>query len=250
MRQGSAWRKLWLAALLVAISVSAVAALPQPGVEGSTVDRVLVGDLELADDDEGPSDGVAGTFVAEDLAPGDRYRSKLLVLRDASSGLPSRLTPQVTISFDLEDPSAMADALAIEELRYGEEDLRSESRASCGYPLTFAQLAACTQRDEHPLARLADPTPEGRELVMAVSVDHRAANHVQGREVSFDVEVELHGEAVPQESGCLDDAATGQGRGIPRGLLDPYAVPLLDGSALARPALAEVLFAAQLPSDC
>lgn len=183
---GSRWLLLLGLALL---SAAAASPLEQADRDPGTL---VVGDLKLADRDEGPSDGVSGTFRAANLVPGETSTGRLTLLREPfQEGVPPAMEPRVELGFQLDEPSALATVLHVVELRYGDQDLRDQVEAGCGTPLTLQRLARCTERQRHPLSTLPDPTPEGRDLVLGVELGATASNEHQGKAARFTVDASL-----------------------------------------------------------
>lgn len=235
--------------LIAAVAVLATVAfsqVPEPGAR-SEVDEVLVGDLKLADEDEGPSDGVRGTFTARELAPGDRYASALVVVREAETSIPSAVEPRVSVEIDVEGDRLLAEHLLVRGLDYGDHELVRDAERVCGSPLTLALLAECTRGEENPLAALEDPTPEGTPLRLMVELSTEAGNDQQGQAVGFDVTVELYGEKLAMDPPEPCPTGLGARTSPPRDLAraDPLVSGRGTGGGLVGP-----LLAAQLPSSC
>lgn len=158
--------------------------------------QVVTGDLELADADEGPSDGVEGTFVASEMAPGDRVEGTLTLLRQPFEELPPALEPRLELRVLVDEPDErLPTHLRVTSLRYGGQELTERVEEACGRPLTLASLHRCTAREANPLAGLPDPTPEGRPFELAVELPPEAGNRLQGASARFTVHARLTGQA-------------------------------------------------------
>jgi len=118
--------------LVAGTALTAVAGIPGQSPEVDTVEQTIVGDLRLADHDEGPSDGVERTFAAETLAPGDRFGSQLASSREAHPDLGAAIRPNVTINLSVDRGQALAGALIVDELRYGDRDPLGKNIEWCG----------------------------------------------------------------------------------------------------------------------
>lgn len=237
-----AWRGLLVVVLVLAGAWVATGQLPHEGGGDVGPHRVLVGDLKLADDDEGPSDGVEATFVGHDLAPGDQVTGRLDLFRENPKDLPPPSRPQVELRFDHESrPAAFADQFGVEKLSYGERDLTQDVRQQCEEPVTLAELSRCTQEGDNPLSGLADPTPDGRSLDAVFRFEPAAGSQFAGAELDFRLAAELSGRApidtgtrttelgpTPDEPDCevltprlelgvrgLDPDGSGLGEGLP-----------------------------------
>jgi len=123
------------------------------------VQRIVVGELELSDRDEQRRDAVTGTFVARNLAPGDRAGGWLEIYRESVDPAGPADEPCVDMTIDGARGSALAEQLIVDELSYGDQDLEDRARSACGQPLSLARLSACSQQEANPLAGLSDPTP-------------------------------------------------------------------------------------------
>lgn len=187
---------LTLALLLVLVAAWG----PGLASDADPLTRAAVGDLLLADDDEGARDGVSATFVAEGLAPGDRHTARLTLSTQGAAVDDLPETPRRTVDdrrVDLrflatgDAGSPMADAVVVDELGYGTTDLLDRVQAACGSPVTLALLLGCASRSDGPLADL-DPPGRGRELVLTVHLAPWAGNDLQGQAIGFDVEATLH----------------------------------------------------------
>jgi hypothetical protein len=205
----------------------------------------VAGDLQLSDDDEAPSDGVQATFVASNLAPGDEHVAELGLHRDADTQLPARLDPRVEVRIDTNGSEVLAEHLRVSELAY-DGDLSDRTREACGERLTLAELASCTGREEHPLASLPDPTPDGRDLRLGVELVPDAGNRLQDREVGFTVTVELYAEPL----ASVDESCSDEGQLAPAAAaeLGPEPASLLDGRRPIGSGTLAVLLGAQLPA--
>lgn len=197
--RGASTRWVLLLALLV-LSAGAATTLEDPG---DSAGHIVVGDLKLADDDEGPSDGVSGTFTAGNLAPGEASRGRLMLLREPfADPFPPAREPRVRFAVDLAEGSTLASVLEVVELRYGERDLRDRMERACGAPLVLEVLDRCTDRQRHPLSDLPDPTLQGRDLVLATQLDPDATNEHQGATARFTITATL--KARPLETHAPD----------------------------------------------
>lgn len=250
-----------LLGLVLATGLAVAGDLPSLEHGSQRVDRIVAGDLELADDDEGPADGVSQTFVAEDMAPGDGYVSQLVLLRDEASGTSPVVEPHLSVELVLDQRPLLAHTLEIDRLSYGDRDLLDEARGICGAPLTVAGLEACAGSAGYPLQELGDPTPKGRSLTLGVAFPETASPEVQGQGFTFAVEAELYAQPVPspeelEELASIDrgcpQADTTPARSVPWTLGEGQAmdVRLLEGSSVREAGLIDVLVQAQLPSAC
>ncbi len=186
--------------VLLALVTGATAGALDGGEPGQTPRRVLVGDLHLSDDDEPPSESVTETFTGSNLAPGDTAGGVLVILREPFHGLAldaRGLTPRVAIDVDPVGEDRLASVLEVTTLRYGERSLAAATERACGTPLALDRLAACTDRQRHPLSNLPDPTPDGRELELRVRLMPEAGNALQGTRAGVTVHVTL--KALPIE---------------------------------------------------
>lgn len=182
---------------LAVLAATAFLAMALAGFAQGSIDpsagssSLLVGELKLADDDEGPADRVHATFQAEDLLPGERTEDRLTLIREP----PPRPRPgavQARLSLDVNGAEGpLADNLTVERLAYGGESLREAAAQACGTPLSLSGLADCTGERRGPLQGLADPTPEGRDLVLGVRLPVSAGNEIQGASTEFTVEAHL-----------------------------------------------------------
>lgn len=157
---------------------------------------IVVGDLLLADNDEGPGDGVSSTFVARNLAPGDERSGTLTILRETGTGTSPLLDPTVAIAFlDEGIDIALARALHITQMSYGSVDLAERLEGHCGGPVSMATLFECPERVPGVLDGLPDPGPDGTDLVLAIRFAPDAGAPMGSGQVPFTVEVTLDGEA-------------------------------------------------------
>ncbi len=208
-----------LAVALAVLTVLAAAATLDLGQasDAGPLTAATIGDLHLADEDEGPSQGVRATFAAQNLAPGDRHTGFLRlstegaalddVPEEARDGIDHR---RVDLAFreDGSDQRALAGHLAVVELSYGPTDLRELVRSACAGPVTVETLVTCASGPDGPLTGLSPPG-EGRDLVLTVQFDPEAGDQVQGQAVGFEVEATLH-------SPLLDQADSEVGSSDPR----------------------------------
>lgn len=257
-----------LAVLLVGTAVAGLADVPREGARHGSSGSLVAGDLKLADDDQGPGDGVSGTFRADNMAPGDIEAAELELVREDELGRERAVEPKVTIDLRLDEATGdLADRLLVDELAYAGGDLRPRAEARCGVPLTLAALASCTSTVANPLANLSDPTPGGRSFAMGVVFDPAAGSALENVTVAFTVDAELHADA--RDLGTREpDTGTAQiqherERDTPRacaGLVPGPVEPpawvirheterLLDGAASGS-GLTDLLLATQLPSSC
>lgn len=196
-------RPMWssLGSVLLLSGVLALTAFTVGG-DGTDPGRYVVGELKLADDDEGSRDRVHGTFTGDNLAPGDRVESTVTFLREPPPDpVPATLEPRLDVRLEGAE-SQLGASLEVVTLRYGQADLLPKTRAACGDPISLARLAACTEEPPHPLYDLEDPTPGGTDLSLDVEFVPRGSP-VQGASTSFDVTASLKARpaAVSQQPG-------------------------------------------------
>lgn len=225
--------------VLLALVTGATAGALDGGDPGETPRRVLVGDLQLSDDDEPPSESVTETFTGTNLAPGDTSGGVLVILREPFRGLAldaRGLTPRVAIDVDPVDEDALASALEVTTLRYGERSLAAATERACGAPLTLERLAACTDRQRHPLSNLPDPTPEGRELELRVRLMPEVGNALQGTRAGVTVHVTLKALPIERADVPLEPAAS-PAPSLPCAPLEPPSLSVRIGGVGGRGAV-------------
>lgn len=191
-----------LAVALAALAVLTAAAILDLGQasDADPLTAATVGDLHLADEDEGPSDGVRATFVAGNLAPGDRHTGSLRLSTEGAAldDAPEKVRDgvdhrRVDLAFreDGSDQLTLARHLAVVDLSYGPTDLLEPVRSACQGPVTVETLLTCASRLDGPLTGLPPPG-EGRDLVLTVQLDPASGDTVQGQATGFEVEATLH----------------------------------------------------------
>lgn len=245
-REASARRStlpLAVALVLALVAVALATGSPGQASDADPLTAATVGDLALADEDEGPRDGVRATFVADALAPGDQHTAYLrlsthgMALDDAPEDTRRRVDHRridLRVVQDAQADTGLGDHIQVLELTYGPTDLLERVQAACGPPVTLATLIGCASQPGGPLADLAAPGP-GRDLVMTVQLDPMASNELQGQAVGFDVEATLHSpllETADHHAGGSPPSSprppTGQGasdRGSDQHPSDPSAGP-------------------------
>ncbi len=198
-------RRKTIVPLAAALALAVVLTVTVPWGPGtaSDADRLAVatmGDLRLADDDEGPGDGVIATFVAQAMAPGDRHTGYLRLSTEGAAldDVPEETRHRVDhrridlrVLADDHAGTGLATRLHVLTLTYGSTDLLDRVATACGMPVTLDVLIGCASREGGPLAGLEAPGP-GRDLVLTVQLDPTVGNALQGTAVGFDVEATLH----------------------------------------------------------
>lgn len=226
--------KVVLFVLVVALSASAAVSLNAASPEPS---RLLVGELELADADEGPGERVSGTFVGSNLAPGDRVEERLTIFRKPPlEPLGSVVEPAITVRFEATTTDGpLAENLLVERLSYGGEELVGSVEDACGDPVTLQVLFDCTRTPPHPMHGLRDPTPEGRDLWLGLLMEEAAEGTV-----GFDVNITLHGQTVEKVAGPTASPGRGSGgasaaedRSVLEALMEGEALVLAPGACRA-----------------
>lgn len=196
MARGGARSALrWAMVLVLLLGSALVAATALQGEDAPEASDPVVGELKLADDDEGPRDRVEHTFGAANLAPGDTRADELVISREPFEDLPPALEPRVAITLHGDGSSLLAGHLDVTSLTYGDEGLIEQAIEACGEPLTLARLAACTRTGENPLSELPDPTPEGTSFRLGVQLAPEASSDLEDRSYGFTARVELYGRA-------------------------------------------------------
>lgn len=221
-REASGGRTTFPLAVALAVMIVLTAAATLDMGQASDADPLTaatIGDLHLADEDEGPSDGVRATFVAPSLAPGDRHTGYLRLStqgaalddapEDAREAVDHRRV-DLTFRPDGSEQRALAGHLTIVELAYGPTDLLERVGSVCREPITLETLLTCASQPDGPLAGLAPPG-DGRDLILTVQLGPGAGNHLQGQALGFEIEATLH-------SPLLEDAGRQGSPSSPRSL--------------------------------